>query len=151
MSKAIRHGNRGIHILSEDGFPQEIRDNRAINRVALHQRIRNADKAAAAFHAALVQLLAAHDGHRKEGRASRVVAFEILNGSLRRLLVRHDDLLHGAAKGDLDSDGVAVVGADQLGDRSVNAAQKALCTLLHDDTHRFGKALIFALHLLKEL
>ena len=74
-----------------------------------------------------------------------------MDGGFCRLFIADNDLLHGAAEGDLNGDGIVVGGADELGDRSVDAPQDTLFALLHDHADGLGEALKFPFHLLKEL
>ena len=151
MAEASGHGDCRVHVLRDNGSAQQTADHALIFFVALHQLGGDADKAARCGNAFLVQRAGTNYADRQKGSAPSVRPFQIADRRFRRLFVRYDNLLHGASECNLNRDRILISDSDELGNRSLDATQSPALSLLHHHTDGLGEALVFALHLFKDL
>ena len=143
---ALCGGHGVVHGFDHDGAAQNIFHDLAVLLPAFHQLRRDPHKARQLLQSLLLQALAPNLRDRQERRPSAVGVLQPRNGRLARLLIVHDDLLHGRAHGDFNGYGVLVLCADQRRKRPVNPLQRAPLGLLHHIFYGLGVALIVLFH-----
>ena len=142
----VCHGNGSIDVTDDDDAAQQILHDSLILRLGGHQLGSDAHEAPAAFQSVFLEASALNRGQGQEGGTSATGPLQEGDGCLTVLLGVHNDLLHGSAQSDLDGEGVAVLGADQLGHRSVDIGELPSLSLLHHQTDRLLIAFKITLH-----
>ena len=143
-----RHFDGMIQCFHKNDPAKEVADNIVILLVAAHQFRSDAHITLTAFQSTLLQGLSADGGDGKEGGSAAVTAFKELNTGFAVFFRGNDDILHGGAKGRLDSNGIVIVGTDQFRHQTVYIAQ-ASAGFLHHKTHGLGRTFIITLHFLQ--
>ena len=142
-----RHAHSVIERIADHSAAKGIFDDSAVLFITGNEAGSNRKEARLALADSVLQGLGLNRSKRKEGRAATVAALEHLDGSLTVFLGGNNDILHGGAECRLDGGGIAVIHADEFGNRAMDTAKLSGCRILHNKADGLGKALVFALHL----
>ena len=111
----------------------------------------DAHEAELGFQARLPEFVAPDGGHGQEGGAAAVPLLQKADGALGVLFPVHHDVLHAAAQGNFDGDGVFLASGHEAGHGAVDAPEDALFCGVHDHLDGLGEALVLLFHLAEEV